>query len=111
MTLTDTMIRQWAEIVLPEYQTATLKTPGPDNTRSDAEIIARAIIAEENNADAMVAVAQEMLNRLRYRRVLNGKDMSFDRTVGGYSLPWGSWREVLYMKNAYTGLTHIISRF
>ena len=55
----------------------------------------------------MVAVAQEMLNRLRYRRVLNGKDMSFDRTVGGYSLPWGSWREVLYMKNAYTGLTHI----
>ena len=43
MTLTDTMIRQWAGIVLPEYQTATLKTPGPDNTRSDAEIIARAI--------------------------------------------------------------------
>ena len=107
MTLTDTMIRQWAGIVLPEYQTATLKTPGPDNTRSDAEIIARAIIAEENNADAMVAVAQEMLNRLRYRRVLNGKGMSFDRTVGGYSLPWGSWREVLYMENAYTGLTHI----
>lgn len=61
MTLTDTMIRQWAGIVLPEYQTATLKTPGPDNTRSDAEIIARAIIAEENNADAMVAVAQEKI--------------------------------------------------
>lgn len=79
MTLTDTMIRQWAGIVLPEYQTATLKTPGPDNTRSDAEIIARAIIAEENNADAMVAVAQEKLTLDNDTFENTGKSRFFER--------------------------------
>ena len=65
MTLTDTMIRQWAGIVLPEYQTATLKTPGPDNTRSDAEIIARAIIAEENNAISIYPIPTHITKRVQ----------------------------------------------
>lgn len=67
MALTDDMIRSWAAVVPSEDWEATLKTPSPSNTRSDAELIARTIISEENNLDAMTAIAQEILNRKRYR--------------------------------------------
>lgn len=102
IVLTDGLMRQWAEIIPEENYEAELGLP--TTTRSDAELLARTIRAEESDLQALECVAQEMLNRRRYRSVFGGNHMSWS-IVGGHSVEWASWREVLYVNMAYTSLT------
>lgn len=102
IALTDALIRQWAEIIPEEDYNTELGLP--TNSRSDAELLARTIRAEESDLQALECVAQEMLNRKRFRSVFGGDHMSWS-IVGGHSVEWASWREVLYVNMAYTSLT------
>ncbi len=102
MALSDATIRSWATIVSENDYAQELQYP--NNSRSDAELLARTLRGEEANLDALACIAQEMLNRKRYRAVLGGDNMEWD-IVGGYSVPWASWREVLYATRQFTSLT------
>ena len=103
ISLSDSTIRSLATIVPDHLKESTLMTPGPNNTRSDTELLARVLRSESADLNALAGIAQELLNRLRYRRVLKGADMNW-HILGNYSVEYGSWREILYSESAYSGL-------
>lgn len=101
MNLTDAQIRSMSTIVKQEDYTTQIGSP--DNSRSDMEIISRLILAEENDPEAMVNVAQELWNRRRYRKIF-GMGGGLQWRVNGvkddprYA---GKWREILYADGQY----------
>lgn len=101
MAVSEATMREWATPV-PEDQWNSLRYP--TNNKSDAELIARTLRGEESDIDAITCIAQELLNRRRYRILFDGKDMSWD-TVGGYTTERCSWREILYADSQFTALT------
>ena len=54
IALTDALIRQWAEIIPEEDYNTELGLP--TNSRSDAELLARTIRAEESDLQALECV-------------------------------------------------------
>ena len=99
MAVSEATMREWAEVISENDFHEELINP--NNGRSDAEMLARLMRAEEDNLDALAGVAQELLNRKRYRSVFGGDEMTWD-TIGNYSTPWGSWREVIYADGQFS---------
>ena len=99
MAVSEATMREWAEVISENDFHEELINP--NNGRSDAEMLARLMRAEEDNLDALAGVAQELLNRKRYRSVFGGDEMTWD-AIGNYSTPWGSWREVIYADGQFS---------